>query len=412
MAAWCIRFTPTVAIDPLGGIILDATGCSHLWGNEESYVLDIIKRLKARGYHARAAMASTIGAAWAISRFSEARVVEKDKELETLLSFPPEALRLEAATIERLHKLGLCLIKNLVGIPPGSLRRRFGPLLLQRLNQMLGTVQEFIEPIIPQEPYQMRLPCIEPIARIEGIEIALQTLLEQLCERLQKEGKGLRSAYFRGYRIDSKTVGIQISTSQASCNVRHLFHLFEMKLPMFEPDLGIELFLLEATQVEDYTPAQEQFWKEAPGLNNQQIAELIDRLTGRINPEAIQRYLPAEHHLPERSFTKALSLSEQPAIPWQTHKRRPILLLEKPEKIEVTAPVPDYPPMSFRYQGKFHKVVRADGPERIEQEWWIEEGEHRDYYAVEDEQGCRYWLFRAGHYDQEKKAWFMHGFFA
>ena len=42
---WCIRFTPCASVDPPGGIILDATGCSHLWGGDEAYILDIVKRL-------------------------------------------------------------------------------------------------------------------------------------------------------------------------------------------------------------------------------------------------------------------------------------------------------------------------------------------------------------------------------
>jgi protein ImuB len=77
------------------------------------------------------------------------------------------------------------------------------------------------------------------------------------------------------------------------------------------------------------------------------------------------------------------------------------------------APVPDYPPMNFRYKGKLHKITRADGPERIEPEWWIQEEQHRDYYYAEDEDGNRYWLFREGHYNADKSyQWFIHGFFA
>jgi protein ImuB len=88
-------------------------------------------------------------------------------------------------------------------------------------------------------------------------------------------------------------------------------------------------------------------------------------------------------------------------------------LLSKPEPIEVTAPIPDYPPMLFRYKNKLHKIKKADGPERIEREWWLEEGPHRDYYCVEDEDGHRYWLFRSGHYSADKDyQWFIHGFFA
>jgi hypothetical protein len=67
--------------------------------------------------------------------------------------------------------------------------------------------------------------------------------------------------------------------------------------------------------------------------------------------------------------------------------------------------------MLFRYKGQLHKIVRADGPERIEQEWWIQQGQHRDYYSVEDEAGQRYWLFRLGHYHDKIYQWFLHGFF-
>jgi hypothetical protein len=38
----------------------------------------------------------------------------------------------------------------------------------------------------------------------------------------------------------------------------------------------------------------------------------------------------------------------------------------------------------------------------------------RDYYRIEDEDGCRYWVFREGLYqesDAEPPCWFLHGVF-
>ncbi len=35
IAEWCIRFTPVVAIDFPDGLILDVTGCAHIWGGEK-----------------------------------------------------------------------------------------------------------------------------------------------------------------------------------------------------------------------------------------------------------------------------------------------------------------------------------------------------------------------------------------
>jgi protein ImuB len=69
--------------------------------------------------------------------------------------------------------------------------------------------------------------------------------------------------------------------------------------------------------------------------------------------------------------------------------------------------------MNFRYKGKLHTIKKADGPERIQPEWWLKKEEFRDYYVVENEEGKRYWLFRAGHYSADKNpSWFIHGFFA
>ncbi len=107
-----------------------------------------------------------------------------------------------------------------------------------------------------------------------------------------------------------------------------------------------------------------------------------------------------------------MSLQEPAQDPWPKFLNRPVHILAEPEMIEVTAPIPDYPPMLFRYKNNLHKVVKADGPERIEQEWWLQQGRHRDYYIVEDEKGNRYWLFRSGHYSEADSRWYLHGFFA
>jgi protein ImuB len=65
MAEWAIRFSPCVAVDGDDGLIIDATGCSHLWGGDKFYLEDIIARFQKHGYTVRAAIADTIGAAWA-----------------------------------------------------------------------------------------------------------------------------------------------------------------------------------------------------------------------------------------------------------------------------------------------------------------------------------------------------------
>lgn len=415
LGKWCIRYTPVAAVDLPGGLILDVSGCAHLWGGEQPYLEEIVTRLQSAGYHLRAAMADTIGAAWAVSRFGHAAitVVPAGDHMPALLPLSPSALRLEPLVLERLQKLGLSTVGSFINMQRSALRRRFGTDLLLRIDQAAGLANEVIQPLQPVQPYHERLPCLEPIITRTGIEIALERLLETLCQRLQQEGKGLRTAILKCYRIDHQMVQATIGANRASHNTTHLFKLFELKILMLEPGPGIELFTLDAPIVEDVEPSQEALWRGASAVEETGIAELLDRLAGKAVPGAIRRYLPDEHYWPERAVKLAASLQEKPATAWRTDRPRPIRLLPEPEPVLVSAPIPDYPPMLFRYKGKVHTIRKADGPERIEREWWLDPGEHRDYYCVEDEEGRRYWIFRSGHYDVDNPhAWFIHGFFA
>lgn len=412
LAYWCIRYTPCASVDLPDGLLLNVTGCTHLWGSERDYLKSLADRLKGFGYIIRVAMADTVGTAWAVARYGKVTaIVPPGTQSEALMPLQPMALRLQKDICEKLYKLGLYEVQSFMNMPRSALRRRFGESILLQLDYALGAKEEFILPVYEREPYLERLPCVEPISGRKGIEIALERLLEAFCTRLQKEGKGVRIAIFSGYRVDDKKEEIRIRTSHASHNSKHLFKLFEIKLGSIEPGLGIELFMLEA-KVEDVSSLQETFWTVGSSLESKELAELLDRLQSKFGAGVVHRYLPDEHHLPENSVRLAESLAELPTTLWREDKQRPIHMLAAPEPIEVTAPIPDYPPMNFRYKGKLFQVAKADACERIEPEWWLEGGLHRDYYILEDEEGKRYWVYRSGHYESETvPLWFIHGFF-
>ena len=413
IAIWCIRYTPVAAVDRPDSLLLNISGCTHLWGGEAPYIKELTRRLRSKGYAVSCGIADTVGASWALARFGEQEIIPSGEHRTALLPFSLAALRLDEAVFDRLQRLGLRTISQIVGMPRRALRRRFGSELLLRLDQAMGAEEERLEPVLPAEPFQERLPCLEPICTAIGIGIALQRLLDSICVRLQQQGKGLRIAVFKGYRVDGKVVATQIGTNRGSNNPVHLFKLFEEKLSELEPDLGIELFTLDAPKTEDVAPLQKTLWTGACGLEDARLSELADRIGNKLGPGLIDRFLPAEHFWPERSFEAAKSFDQPPAGAWPADRPRPIHLLPRPERVEVAAPIPDYPPMHFRYRNLLHKVIKADGPERIEQEWWIDGARHRDYYIVEDEAGARYWLFRSGHYTGDTMdQWYLHGFFA
>jgi protein ImuB len=408
----CIRYTPIVAVDLPNGLILDISGCAHLWGGERGYLKELVFKLRKAGFDARAAIADTPGAAWAVAHFATAKpIVESGSQARAISALPPAALRLDIEILERLQKLGFRNIGQLLELPAPVLRRRFGKELLLRLDQALGRTEEYPEPLVPPVPYAERLPCLEPIRNEAGISIAIENLLTALCLRLKAEGKGVRKAVLKCFRVDGRTVQAGITTNRGSHSVSHLLKLFQLQITKIEPALGIELFVLEVPKVAEMETPQEQLWALDKGLADTGLAELLDRVAGKIGPQAIQRFLPAEHYWPEQAVKLATSITEEPQTAWPV-QMRPMRLLVHPEPIEVMALVPDNPPKLFIYKGKRHNIAKADGPERIGREWWRDSGEHRDYYVVEDSEGQRYWVFRSGHYDSHDAQWYLHGYFA
>jgi protein ImuB len=414
LAEWCLRYTPLVQLDPPDGLLLDVNGCTHLKGGEKAYLQEIVSRLKAIGYDVRPAIADTIGTAWGVARCATSGlIVPYGEHRNALMPLPPSALRLPMNQLLKLRNLGLHQISSFIYMPNAVLRRRFGKDMVLRLQQALGQEVEYLFPVKEPVPYSERLECLEAVRTRTAIEIGLNDLLERLCKRLYGEGLGLRSGMLTWYRVDGKNGNITIGTNHASNRVQHLFKLFFIKLDTVAPGLGIELFVLDALKTEPVSDKQSELWSTKSGAESEEVAELLDRVAGRIGTPHINRYLPGEHYWPERTPEPNKDLKKKPESDWRTDKPRPIQILDYPEPIEAMALTPDYPPKLFIWKGEQHIIVGADGPERIEREWWLEPGEHRDYYIAEDEAGRRYWLFRSGHYNAENNQhWYLHGFFA
>src|SRR5690348_3901617 len=88
IADWAERYTPLVALAPPHGLMLDITGAAHLFGGEEALRADLLARLQAQGFLARAAIADTPGAAAAVARFGTPGVILADGAATVLAPLP------------------------------------------------------------------------------------------------------------------------------------------------------------------------------------------------------------------------------------------------------------------------------------------------------------------------------------
>ena len=435
LADWCGRYTPWTAPDPCGlgeepdGILMDITGCDHLFGGEAALIDDLVARFAGFHIHARAAVASTPGAAWALARFgpSPAYVLPKGEEERALAALPVAALRLPADTVDGLARLGLKRVGDLYGRARAPVTARFGRAVERRLDEALGHAMEPISPELPLVPYRTRLLFAEGLVRIEDIETATAQLADELCGLLERHHKGARRLELRLFRVDGEVTVLFAGTSAATRTPAHLARLFREKLQQagddFDAGYGMEAMSLAALTVDPLAHKQDALTGE--GRAGIDIEGLVDRLGNRFGPARVKKLYPRASHVPERAVAPLPCIRKaEPVSPndWRIEELQqldgamgwPLRMLAAAEPIDVTAEIPEGPPRNFRWRRVLYQIKRAEGPERIASEWWRTPRDRtRDYYRVEDMNGRRFWLYRDGLYnrDAEMPRWYIQGMF-
>jgi protein ImuB len=409
---WCLRYTPATASTGEDGVFLDLTGCAPLFGGETALLADLTGRLGCQGFEARIAIAGTPGAAWALAHFAAGAVAAPNTERAMLVNLPIEALRLAPETIAALHQLGLRTVGALYDMPRAVLARRFGDGLCHRLDQALGRSFEPISPLRERPPWRERRDFAEPLLQPEDVAATLRRLIESLCARLAAEELGTRGLECLGFRADGSTARARIGTSRPSRDAVHLARLFAEKLSLLDPGDGMDGMVLSPVALEPLAPEQAALTRENAQPND--LAALLDRLTNRLGAANVFALAPVESHAPERAQRRVAPNAAARNLRWPDGVRRPLRLFAAPEAIEAETASPEEVPLHFTWRRVRHFVHCAEGPERLAAEWWRETApaarETRDYYRVEDEDGCRFWLYRQG--TGEASRWYLHGLFA
>ena len=212
VADWCDRYTPLVGLDAPDGLMLDIAGCAHLFGGETAMGRDMLKRLAAQGLQARAAIADTPGAAFAVARFGGASVVPPGAMRQALAPLPVAALRLSPSTTESLAELGLKHIADLIDLPRAPLAARFGEGLVRRLDQALGREDEPITPRLPVPSYvaEQRFP--DPIGLERDVLGVITRLAARLGTAMERRQDGARLLQVALFRTDNKVYRIAVGT--------------------------------------------------------------------------------------------------------------------------------------------------------------------------------------------------------
>ena len=461
---WASKFSPWVAEEIPNALVIDLTGCAHLFGGELGVIHQVELDCLNLGLSVHIGMADTRGAAWALARYvgqplglsrtgdaidqeapatrsragkrrnwerggqpprlqssqgGFARIAAPGFTQQALAPLPVAALRLEDHVINSLNRLGLRRVENLMDQPRAAIARRFGKGTIYRMDQALGVAPEPISPAKQSLHLACRLTLPEPIGLVEDMLAALDKLLPRLAASLTAKGRGVRRLRLEAYRTDQTMQSVEVGLARPSADMALIRQLLIIKLEDIKVEFGIDVLRVVAAQTEPiYAHQHKGKIKAGPAVaarlsQNTELDDLIGKLGARIGLEAITRLHPGDSHIPEKASQVLAAAWSMPQMDWPIVLRARPLIYFQPEPI-VAAEVPKVP-LHFKWRGQSHELQSAQGPERIAPEWWLAErawrSGTRDYWRVVTKSGDRLWLYFA-HGGAISGGWFCHGRFA
>jgi protein ImuB len=462
LAEWCHRFAPSVGLEETAApqsLLLDVTGLGDLFGGEAALARRIVHDFQKRGLTARVAIADTPGAAWAVAHFADLEipaacdsyaeaprailsalavplVVPSGQSFAAIAPLPPAALRLPAETCTLLADLGLRRIEQVAALRRETLLSRFGPLLLEKLDQATGVASAAIVARAPSPKWLFDWLFEHPTGRREMIEGALEQLVARACQSLAGTRRGVLRLECRFEFERRPSERFVVGLYRASASERHVGELVRLKLERLRFGQPVAAIRLRVLAIDRLEFRQREFFASDNRESPRDLAALVDRLSNRLGPHAVVRpwllasaqpefacqYQAALFSLPARETAPAKCretkgktksrkagplASDSAAARGEGSMDRPLHLEIEPRPLVVMSVAPEGPPVRFQHAGRDRPIVRAWGPERIETGWWQGGCVRRDYYQVETAGGQRYWLFR----ELNTGRWFLHGTF-
>lgn len=409
-----MQYTPEIAADRQD-LLLDVTASLSLFGGPWRLSRCIRHSVHALGFSVKLGMAPTAQAAllFARQRRGQRRLLKQASMLRRLDALPFTLLTDAVQDAEWLADIGCHTLADLRRLPRRGLRQRTYAGLLDRLDRAYGEAPELFDWLQAPEQFSAAIELPYRIDQAAQLLVAAHRLILQmtgwLVARQQAVSRFVLWMEHERGRMRRAPTALDITLAEPSWQEAHLLRLLKERLDRLPLEAPVIALRLEAVQLTSWAPPSAQLFPE-PGGTPQDYHRLLELLTSRLGPEAIQLPAAYEDHRPEvanqwqcaqeavrtntnnnnnnNNNTKALPLAA-----------RPFWLLEQP----LPLPMREHRPF---YGSPLRLLL---GPERIESGWWDGALALRDYFVAQGEEGACYWIYRERNAGSAR--WFLHGLF-
>lgn len=296
-----------------------------------------------------------------------------------LVRRPIGVLRMRPDLLAKLDGCGLHWIGDLLQLPAGALRRRFGAELPDLLARLTGDVPDPREPIVPPDRFERRFELLGGVETTDGLLIPVRRLLVELAHYLRARDTGA-AAFELAFLHENKTrTSLAITLMAPTRSANHFLLITRERLARTTIHSPVTELYLRADRFDAPDTAQLDLF-DTVHQHERDWATLLERLTARLGPQAVWTPGLVADHRPEKACA---------ALP--------------PGAQGVKASFPPRPAWLLRQPRALPRAPRLLAHERLQGGWWSPVD--RDYAIAQARDGTRQWIYQ----DRASGQWYLHG---
>lgn len=371
LAAWAYGFSAQVSLHYPRCLLLEVQSSLGLFGPWPQLEARLREELTALGFAHRICAAPNPAAARVLANARDGLAVFDAPRLKQILDpLPIERIGLPGDAASTLAGMGLRQLRQLLGLPRGSLARRFTPEVLQQIDRLSGLRALPLTFYSPPDVFEARIELNFEVDSHQALLFPLRRMTGDLAAYLAGRDCGVQRFVLHLEHRSHLATQVPVGLLSAERDAGMLFELTRGRLEQQQLPAPVLAVRLLAEQLPAFTPQHQPLFNERP-QQLQAWEPLRERLRARLGDSSVFDLHQRADHRPEHAWSV-----EPGALPSGVGAPRPGWLLSEPSTLNDA------------------NVQILAGPERIESGWWDNGDVRRDYYVVQTHSGQRGWAFR------------------
>ncbi|WP_026376514.1 Y-family DNA polymerase [Aestuariibacter salexigens] len=287
---------------------------------------------------------------------------------------------------QKLKRVGLHTVADIVALPLKDIARRFDSYLVTYLGRLKGELHHPLPFFHPPEYFYRYLELLYEIEKTDTLIPPVKRLLNELESFLKIRNHTTSELTLTLYQRDHTPLEVTLGSAQCEYRAQSWLKLLSLKFESVTLTAPVYAISIRVDKLQELNPVrQDMFAGKQAQISTLQLRAILE---AKLGASAVQQLCYVSEHRPEYSQKQVpLSDTDVDAASVDILPDRPGFLLSEPLPLQ-------------------EKVTVIRGPERISTGWWDNQQAVRDYFIARNQFGQLLWIFRTPH-----NYWYQHGLF-